>query len=357
MKVFYTPRHVEHCPATFYMWGQFMDFAADTPGRIAGIREVLESDGHTVEDACSFGLRPVAAVHSPEYLAYLSSAWSDWQAEAAASRIPPDAARTKDVYPLAFPARRDKARYPSDVMGRSGYHAADMWMPIGEKTWDCALAAANLAVAAAETVMAGDKAAYALCRPYGHHAYGDRGGGHCYLNNAAIAAQHLLRKFRRVALIDIDVHHGNGAQEIFYNRDDVLTISLHCSTEALYPYFVGGADERGEGAGLGHNLNLPLPPLSGDGPYLKAFETALARIAAYQPDALVVALGVDAHEADTHQTLKISFEGFHEIAARLATLNLPTVLVQEGGYNPETIGRCVGTVLAGIEGRTLSEAL
>jgi len=206
-------------------------------------------------------------------------------------------------------------------------------------------ASANLAVAAADAVLSGDRRAYALCRPSGHHAFANKGGGNCYLNNTAIAARYLRRGMKRVAVVDIDVHHGNGTQGVFYDRADVLFVSLHCDPDDCYPLYAGYDAERGTGAGHGYNINLPLPPRSGDSRYLEALETACPKISSFAPDALVVSLGVDAHEDDLSQGLALTSDGFKRIEARLAVLGLPTVLVQEGGYNLETIGTCVSNVL------------
>jgi acetoin utilization deacetylase AcuC-like enzyme len=255
------------------------------------------------------------------------------------------------VFPYVFPVRGMDHGYPTSVVGQAGYHMQDLWAPIGQHTWDVAIGSANLAVAAAGHVLDGASAAYALCRPSGHHAFADMGGGNCFLNNAAIAVQYLRCKLGRVALIDVDVHHGNGSQGIFYDRDDVLFVSLHRDPVDYHPYFTGHAQERGRGAGLGFNLNLPLPVRTTDAGYLAALETACARIAAFSPDALVVSLGVDAHEDDPTAGLALTVEGFRRISARLAGLGLPTVLVQEGGYNIDTIARCVAGALAGFENR------
>lgn len=352
MKVFHSPDHAGHCPESFYTWGQFIAWTPDPPARADRILEALQRDGHEALTASAHGLRPISDVHTPEYLQYLESAWTTWQAaahDASTRLIKP----VKDIYPLIHPVHGIDRRYPSSIVARAGYHAADMWMPIGDQTWKASVSAADLAVEAADVVSRGEPAAYALCRPSGHHAYRDKGGGNCYLNNAAIAAQYLRRTMYRVAIIDIDVHHGNGTQGVFYDRDDVLFVSLHCDPDDCYPYFVGYDSERGEGAGLGYNFNLPLPSQSGDEVYLPALEQACARISAFQPDALVVSLGVDAHEDDLNRALRITFEGFHRIGARLGALGLPTVLIQEGGYNLKTIGYCVANVLAGFEGRDL----
>lgn len=341
MQVFFAPHHAGHHSSQFLRHGRFMR-SRDVPARAENILAALRRDGHSLIEAPSHGLRPIAAVHTPEYLAFLETAWAEWRKIEGAS---------EDVFPYIFPVRGMDNGYPSSVVGRAGYHMHDMWAPIGEHTWKVATDSASLAVEAAEHVLKGERRAYALCRPSGHHAFADMGGGNCFLNNAAIAVQHLRGGFGRVALIDVDVHHGNGSQGIFYRRDDVLFVSLHRDPTDYHPYFAGYAHERGAGAGLGFNLNLPLPARAEDDAFLAALEAACARIAVFGAEALVVSLGVDAHEADPTAGLAVTFDGFRRIGARLAALGLPTVLVQEGGYNIETIARCVAGALAGFEGR------
>ena len=207
----------------------------------------------------------------------------------------------------------------------------------------------EVAATAADLVLAGTREAYALCRPPGHHAFADMAGGFCFLNNSAVAAQHLRSNHARVAVLDVDVHHGNGTQGIFYERADVLTVSIHADPANYYPYFWGHAHEQGTGKGQGHNLNLPLPLGSADAPWLEAGDTALARIRAFAPTALVVALGLDASESDPLQGLKVTGAGFHAMAAKIARLGLPTVLVQEGGYLGDDLGRNLVQFLAGFE--------
>jgi acetoin utilization deacetylase AcuC-like enzyme len=202
---------------------------------------------------------------------------------------------------------------------------------------------------AADMVLDGAPHAYALCRPPGHHAYADMAGGFCFLNNTAIAAQRLRGKHARVAVLDVDVHHGNGTQGIFFERDDVLTASIHADPSHYYPYFWGHAHEAGAGKGQGFNLNLPLPLGSPDGSWLDAGDKALTRIREFAPTALVVALGLDASESDPLQGLKVTGAGFYAMAERIARLGLPTVLVQEGGYLSDDLGRNLVQFLAGFE--------
>ena len=223
---------------------------------------------------------------------------------------------------------------PRALAGRAGWHQADLAAcPIGPGTWDAALASSEVAATAADMVLAGERHAYALCRPPGHHAYADMAGGFCFLNNTAIAAQRLRAAHQRVAVLDVDVHHGNGTQGIFYERADVLTISIHADPADYYPYFWGHAHDTGEGAGKGFNLNLPQPLGSPDVPWLAAGDQALARIAEFAPTALVVALGLNASESDPLQSLKVTGAGFHAMARKIAGLDLLTVLVQEAGIS------------------------
>ncbi len=248
VKVFFSPHHAGHRPGQTFRHGRIVA-NRDLPARADNILAALRADGHALQRASAHGLKPVAAIHTPEYLDFLETAWREWRKIDGAS---------EDVFPYIFPVRGMDNAYPSSIVGRAGYHMHDCWAPIGEHTWTIAVDSANLAVEAASQVTGGEAAAYALCRPSGHHAFADMGGGNCFLNNAAIAAQHLRGSYARVALIDVDVHHGNGSQGIFYRRDDVLFVSLHRDPVDYHPYFAGHAHERGEGRGLGFNLNLPL---------------------------------------------------------------------------------------------------
>lgn len=338
MLAFHSPLHALHIA------GEVMDLGGtrpsrDVPQRVDVLLDALRTAGHEVREAPDHGMGPIAAVHAPDYLDFLATAHQEW------SRLP---GASPLAFPNIFPVRDAMSSYPASVVGRIGWHMHDQLSPIGPHTFRAAVASANLAVEAAERVLAGERAAYALCRPSGHHAYRDMGGGATYLNNAAIAAQHLLRRFRRVALIDIDVHHGNGTQGIFYERADVLFVSLHRDPSDYHPYFAGHAHERGAGAGLGCTLNLPLPADTGDDAYLAALEVACTRIAAFAADALVVSLGLDAHRDDPARGLRLSGDGFRRIGARLGALTLPTALIQEGGYDRASIGDSLTRFLAGF---------
>jgi len=209
--------------------------------------------------------------------------------------------------------------------------------------------ATDVAATAAQLVLDGEDAAYALCRPPGHHAYRDQAGGFCFLNNSAVAAAHLRQHHERVAILDVDVHHGNGTQGIFYERPDVLTVSIHADPARFYPFVWGYAHEHGAGAGLGANINIPLPLGTPDDGYMQGLASAGRSIAAFAPGALVVALGLDASEHDPLVGLAVTTDGFRRIGAAIARLGLPTVFVQEGGYLSDWLGTNLAAVLAGFE--------
>ena len=297
----------------------------------AGLEQVAPRD---------HGLAPLAAVHTPEYLRFLETIFDRW-------RLIPDA--SAEVIPNVHPDRRDFS-YPASAVGQAGYHMADTACPISADTWTSAYWSAQTATEAAAMVMAGEPAAYALCRPPGHHAFADLAGGFCFLNNSAIAAQALRRYHPRVAILDVDLHHGNGTQGIFYARADVLTVSLHADPIRFYPFFWGHASERGEGPGLGYNLNLPLERGSGDAVFLDALDTAIARVASFAPGAVVIALGLDAVEGDPFGGLTVSTEGFRRIGERCAGIGMPTVIVQEGGYLCDALGANLAAFLSGFRG-------
>ncbi|WP_395712133.1 histone deacetylase family protein [Reyranella sp.] len=338
MKIVYSERHAKHDPQTFLVRG-VIQRNAEQPERALRLLAAAQAAGHAVEAPKPSGLAPAQAIHTPEYLDFLQVAAREW------SKLP---GAGPEVVPNVHPARYP-ATYPKGLVGRAGWHQADTGCPIGPHTWDAALAASETAVTAADLVLAGVREAYALCRPPGHHAFADMAGGFCFLNNSAIAAQHLRRDHARVAVLDVDVHHGNGTQGIFFERDDVLTVSIHADPSTYYPYFWGHAHETGTGKGHGFNLNLPLPLGSPDAPWLEAGDKALARIKTFAPTALVVALGLDAAASDPLQGLKVSGAGFHAMAGKIASLGLPTVLVQEGGYLSDDLGQNLVQFLAGFE--------
>lgn len=346
MRAFYSAKQRDHSPEYFYVAGQQRP-TPDVPERITGLLSGLTADRDEVREPADYGLVYVARVHTPAYLEFLETASAEWRKLARATALV-----TPNVHP-----RRLGGGYPSSIVGRAGYHQYDLACPIASQTWPAVLWNAHTAAAAALFVRdEGAREAYALCRPPGHHAGPDFAGGFCYLNNAAVAAEILRERYRTVAVLDVDVHHGNGTQEIFYERGDVLCVSLHGDPDGFYPFFWGYAQETGAGAGAGATLNLPLKRDTGDREYLQALEVAAARIRAFGAEALVVSLGFDSYEKDPLAWLSITTEGFAQIAAVIGRLGLPTVLVQEGGYFCEDLGRNLSAFLGAFRAERLEPA-
>lgn len=343
MKVVYDEAQKKHYPGFFLTSGARAP-NPERPERADILFEASLRAGLVHEVPPDFGLAPAAAIHTPEYLEFLTNIHARWQHIALAS---------DEVIPNIHPDRRGGA-YPLSAVGQAGYHMADTSCPIGPQTFASALRSSHAATQAAVRVNEGAAAAYALCRPPGHHAFGDLAGGFCYLNNSAIAAQTLRERTPRVAILDVDLHHGNGTQGVFYGRADVLTVSIHADPVRFYPFFWGHADERGEGAGRGYNLNLPLERHTGDEGFLAALDRALSRIQAFAPGALVVALGLDAYEGDPFGGLSVSTPGFARIGGLIGQLGLPSVIVQEGGYICDALG---DNLVAFMEGFRASHAV
>ncbi len=334
MKVVFSREQLRHNPAEIFSSGRLVP-NPEIPARAERLLAAATAAGLEHETPVNYGLDPLAAVHSARYLAFLEKIFIRWQ------RIPDASA---DVFPNIHPPSRD-ALYPASAVGQVGFHVFDGGAPITADTWDSSLWSAWTAVHAAYDVLAGADACYALCRPPGHHAGADLAGGFCYLNNSAIAAQLLRGDHDRVAILDVDVHHGNGTQDIFYERDDVLTVSLHADPVRFYPFFWGSAVERGQGDGEGCNLNLPLARGTGGDDYLAALDAAMDAIDAFEAEALVVALGLDAYVGDPLAGLGLTTADFGRVGERIRALGLPTVLVQEGGYPSDELGDNLVAVL------------
>jgi acetoin utilization deacetylase AcuC-like enzyme len=311
----------------------------EAPARVDRVLAVLEPSGlFRRSEPERFELAPILAIHDPAYVA--------WFQEVCAGM--PEGKRT---YPYVFPVRNG-ARLPEDLPTRAGYYCIDTFTPLHREAFTVARGAVDTALSAAARLHAGAKLAYALVRPPGHHAERALYGGFCYFNNAAIAAQNLRdRGATRVAILDVDYHHGNGQQQVFAARPDVLTVSIHGDPTFAYPYFSGFADEIGEGAGEGFNLNLPLPERVDGAAWLAALELALARIRDFQPDALVIALGLDTAAGDPTGTWSLREADLHENGRRIGALGLPTLAVQEGGYGLRPLGRNALAFLSGLAGR------
>ena len=341
MRIYFSEQHAVHAPGAFVSRGQ-ITANPETPARAQTLLDAAREAGHDLVDSQSFGLEPVRAVHDADYLDFLEHAWRDWSA------LPGHA---PEVIPNVHPGRNMSGR-PRAIVGRAGYYQADCACPIGPGTWEGIRVSADCALSAASEVMAASATqyAYALCRPPGHHAYADMAGGFCFLNNTAIAAQYCRGQgAARVAVVDVDVHHGNGTQGIFYQRGDVMTVSLHGDPAEFYPFFAGYLEEVGEGGGRGCNVNVPLARGTGDDVFMERLREALAKVRAFNPDVLVVALGLDASEHDPLAFLKITTEGFGRIGEAIAVMGMPTILVQEGGYLSAHLGANLAAALAGFE--------
>jgi acetoin utilization deacetylase AcuC-like enzyme len=342
VRVVHSPLHARHDGGKELHRGELVP-CFEMPVRADYILSAVRRAGFESSEPRPFPLESLLRVHDAGFVEFLRTAHAEWRA----------AGKQGFMLPSGFPARGLRRDHiPSGINGKMGYYAFDASTPIVEGTWDAALAAAHCALTAAAWVAEGDPSAYALCRPPGHHAGHSLYGGYCFLNNAALAAQSLRDSgFARVAVLDVDYHHGNGTQDIFWERSDVLFVSIHASPETEYPYFLGYADERGAGEGEGYTRNFPLPRGTGWKEYSAALEAALDVVAGFSPQALVVSLGVDTYEGDPISAFKLGTQHFPLMGRRLAELKLPTVFVQEGGYAVEDIGTNVAGVLEGFQGQ------
>ncbi|MGG5889525.1 histone deacetylase family protein [Falsiroseomonas sp. HC035] len=343
MKTFAHPAQELHSPRFFLQRGQVRS-NFEVPGRAASLAEGLSRLGLVPATPTAAPRAALEAVHPAPFLDFLRDAHAEWMA------LPnPGPEIVANIHPTPEMMAQG-APVPTGLIARVGWYTADAGCPIGPGTWEASIGAAACALAAAEEAAAG-RTAYALCRPPGHHTYAARAGGHCYLNNGAIAVEALRRAgAARVAVLDIDSHHGNGTQGIFWDRPDVLTVSVHGDPSGYYPWYVGHAGERGGGAGLGCNLNLPLAQGSGDAPWLAAIETGLAAIRQFGAEALVVSLGFDASEHEPLNFLSVTEDGFARAGAMISAAGLPSAIVQEGGYNVDLLGTLLVRFLGGWNG-------
>jgi acetoin utilization deacetylase AcuC-like enzyme/GNAT superfamily N-acetyltransferase len=306
----------------------------ERPARARVLREAALATGlFSVVKPKHAGESFLRAVHDADFLAYLETACKKLGTE-------------RPVYPYVFPIRRPERR-PKELAVRAGYYCIDTFTPLYPHAYEGARRAASVAVAAAEEILRGVPVAYALCRPPGHHAERRVYGGFCYFNNAAVAAHRLSRK-GKVAVLDIDYHHGNGTQNIFYGRADVLTVSLHGHPNFAYPYFSGFADERGEGDGEGFNLNLPLPEQTDEERYLEALTTALRRIERFDPIAIVLSAGFDILSGDPTGGFPMKPPFMEKIGRLVASLGPPLLVVQEGGYSLRNLRRGLPALFGGV---------
>lgn len=341
MRIIHSDTHRRHAPRRELSGGEMMA-AVETPQRIDTILSALTTAAiGPVEQPETFGLAPILAVHTEPYVQFLETVYQKWSVDYPGC----------DALPLIWPVKGLRRHLPTSVDGQLGYYSADAGTPVTEGTWAAATASVDIALTATSNVLGGDGLAYGLCRPPGHHATVDIMAGYCYLNNAAVAAQWARdRGAARVAVLDVDYHHGNGTQDIFRARDDVLFVSIHADPAMEYPHFLGYADEMGEGAGEGFTVNLPLPWGTKWPAYATALEHAVAKIETYRPDLLVVSFGADTFKDDPISRFELAEMDFALMGAMVGQMGLPTVVLQEGGYAVEALGRNVVNFLTGVQG-------
>lgn len=352
MKIFYSEAHRFHDPPfEVFDGGERIPFL-ENPERMDSILSALRKTiWAEITEPSDFGLDHILAVHNADYVSFLRSAWFEWQASKTEAGLE---STRQALLPATFALRRNP-HIPSSLLGRAGYYMMDLSAVIVEGTFEAALSSANCALSGATWIAnaannpsssSGDSpSAFALCRPPGHHAGKDFAAGYCYINNAAVAAN-LLSTLGKVAILDIDYHSGNGTQDIFYERPDVLTISIHADPDNEYPYYAGYSNEIGSGKGLNFHRNFPLPKGVGDTTYLAALHEAAELIYNFAPRYLVVSFGADIYDGDPLGNFNVSSKGFLEIGNQIAGLKLPTLVIMEGGYNNEALGENVAIFLS-----------
>lgn len=341
METVYSPRHAGHGGNVELMSGEILP-AFEMPRRAEIVKARVEAVGlGPIRAPDDHPLDAARRVHAPDFVDFLPTVWDRWTAEG----------RGGTAMPFCWPGPELRADAPPEhVDGLLGYYAFDGGATFVAGTWDAVKASHDVALTAAGLVRDGAAAAFALCRPPGHHASRRSMGGYCFLNNAAIAAERLrMDGAARVAILDVDYHHGNGTQQIFYDRPDVLVVNLHADPRVEYPYFLGHADERGAGAGDGFNLNLPMPHGVDFAAWAEALDAGCRAVEVFAPDALVVSLGVDTFEGDPISRFRLRTADYPRIGARIRRIGRPTLYVMEGGYAVDEIGLNAVGVLTGYE--------
>ncbi|NCP19253.1 MAG: histone deacetylase family protein [Erythrobacter sp.] len=335
MRHFSDPAQARHAPTRELHNGGWADYA-EVPARFDAVLNTLGPG----EPARDFGIEPILAVHDPAYVAFLREAHDLWRA----------AGREGDAMGYVFPVVARRVLDLDRIDAKIGQYAMDASTPIAADTWRAAYGGVQAALTALDAVLGGDSAAFALCRPPGHHCGADYMGGYCYLNNVAIAARAAqARGVRRVAILDVDYHHGNGTQDIFYTDGEVLFASIHADPKTDFPFYWGHADERGEGPGEGATLNLPLPQGTDWAGYAPALQPALAAVRAHGADLLIVSYGADTFAQDPISHFRLQREDYTAMGEAVAALGLPTLVAMEGGYAVDALGANVAAFLAGLE--------
>lgn len=341
MKTFYSEKHKLRDAKTELYGGQLVQ-PFERPSRAEYIHDrVAEVGLGPIVTPDDFGMGPILKVHDADFVQFLQEAWALWEKEGFKG----------EALPTCWPSRRMSNKKPAFIEGQLGFYALASETSYTDGTWEAAYASAQVALSATQEVLSGEHA-FALCRPPGHHAAYDMYGGYCFLNNAAVSAQYMRDNGKkRVAIIDVDFHHGNGTQDIFYAREDVFFASLHGDPMDAFPHFLGHADEIGTGRGIGFNHNFPMPPGTSFEAWRTALANALDKVAAFNADAIIISLGVDTFESDPISFFKLKSPDFITYGADIAALNLPTLFVMEGGYDISEIGLNTVNVLTGFEGK------
>ena len=341
MITIYSDEHRLHAPKMELLDG-VLQTIFERPERAQRILDAVVSSGlGEVRAPAPCAVDPILRVHDAGLVQFLRDGWNLWK----------DRIGTHDALPFASCPRGVTAREPESINGKLAFYTYDAVTPLTEGTWTAALAAVSVALSGLDLIQRGERAAFSLCRPPGHHSMRGQYGGYGLLNNAAMAAQAAVDAGAgRVAVLDVDVHHGNGTQDIFYDRNDVLYVSIHSDPRFGYPFFMGHADERGAGRGENFNVNMPLPPGTAWDTYQPALSQAIERVRTFSPDMLVISLGVDTAERDPSSTFRLNKPDYVRMGAAIATLKRPTLFVMEGGYEMEAIGRNTVSVLRGFEG-------
>lgn len=341
MKIIYSDRHRLHRGDKEMYRGQLVD-CFEKPERADFVYDAVKDRKlGPILDPKAFPVAAIERVHAPRYVRFLEQAWDLWSAQG----------NSNDALPAVWPVRGLRSDIePEHFAGKLGLYSFDSGTPLMAGTWTAAKLGADIALTAQQLVTGGERAAFALSRPPGHHAGPDFLGGYCFINNAAVAAQGFRDNgAKRVVVLDVDYHHGNGTQSIFYDRSDVLFLSIHGDPRTEYPFFLGHANETGNGEGLGYNQNYPLPAGSSNAVWFDALGDAVRRIDEFKPDALVISLGVDTFADDPISKFQLREPEYLKLGAQLAALNLPTVFILEGGYAVSEIGHNVAHVLQGFE--------
>jgi len=342
MKIVYSDDHNLHDGLLFPSgdtWGP----SAECPARANNIAAFLRDQefGEIVAPG-HFPEEKITRLHAPDYLEFLKTAWTEWERSGE---------KGSNARPEAFVGAGMRYAETENIVGKLGRYSFDATSPIVKGSWQAIQSSANVALTGAELVKSNERLAFAACRPPGHHAASNYCGGYCYLNNNALAAQSFIDGgARRVAILDVDYHHGNGTQTIFYSRNDVMTLSLHADPKVEYPFFIGHADEHGEGVGHGFNFNYPLPFGTGWDTFGAALQDALRQLQGFAPDVLVIALGLDTFAGDPTTFFEIETSDFNKMGRTIGEVGLPTLVVLEGGYSVDWIGRNTLEFLGGLEG-------